>query len=77
MYIRRAREVINQHSMKLQNELQRRMENHGDDVYEVIKEDPFFAGQVHAISMLLLDLNIAELSEETARDLRRAKRPTS
>lgn len=77
MYIRKAREVINQRTLKLQNELQRRIENHDGDIYEVIKEDPFFAGQIHAMAMLLLDLNIAEHDEEIARDLRRASRPTS
>ena len=75
MHIRKAREVINAHSMKLQEELQRRMEKNDGNIYEVIKQDPFFAGQIHTTGMLLLELNIAEQDEETARDLRRARQP--
>ena len=77
MHIHTARKVINKHSEKLQEELQRRMEKHDGNVYEVIKEDPFFAGQVHALSMLILDLTAVEVDEQTARDIRRASQPRS
>lgn len=77
MRIHTARKVINEHSEKLQKRLQQKLEENGGDIYAVTIQDPFFAGQIYALSMLMLELNAIEVDEQIARDLRRASRPRS
>lgn len=74
MHINRAREVINEQTETLRKEFDKKLEKPGATIYTVTAEDPFLAGQIYAMSMLMLKLNIVELEQQDVRDRQRRNR---
>lgn len=70
MRVHHVQEVINEHGAKLHEEVGRRMESRKLTEKEVLLEDPFLAGQIYAMGMLVLQLNAMSMDEQLKRESR-------